>query len=83
MKAFIKALDEKAWRSVLIGWKHLTTKDDKGNVTLTPEDKWSHDNDRLTNYNFKALNAIFNGVGADQIKLITTYESAKEAWEIL
>ena len=53
LKAFIKALDEKAWRSVLTGWKHPTTKDDKGNVTLTPEEKWSSDDDRLTNYNSK------------------------------
>ena len=27
-KVFIKDLDEKAWRSVLIGWTHPTTKDD-------------------------------------------------------
>ena len=65
MEAFIKALDEKAWRSMLTGWKHPTTKDDEGNVTLIPEVKWTCDDDRLANYNSKALNAIFNGVGAD------------------
>ena len=26
MKAFIKAQDEKAWRAILIGWKHPETK---------------------------------------------------------
>ena len=64
-------------------WKHPTIKDDKDNLILTPEEKWYCDDDRLANYNSKTLNAIFNGVGADQIKLITTCESVKEAWEIL
>ena len=79
IKAFIKALDEKAWRSALSSWKHPTTKDDKGNVTLTSEVKWSGDDNKLANYKSKVLNAIFNSIGANQIKLITTCESAKEA----
>ena len=68
---------------MLIHWKHPRTRNDKGNVNLTPKEKWFGDNDRLENYNSKALNAIFNGVDADQIKLITTCESVKEAWKIL
>ena len=79
MKAFIKALDEKAWRLVLTSLKHPTTKDDEGNVVITHEVKWSADDDRLANYNSKVLNIIFNGVCADQIKLIITCEYAKEA----
>ena len=68
---------------MLTSWKHPTTKDGEGNVTLAPKMKWSADDDSLANYNSKALNAIFNGVSADQIKLITTRESIKEAWGIL
>ncbi|XP_024018585.1 uncharacterized protein LOC112090762 [Morus notabilis] len=34
MKAFIKAIDEKTWRSILTGWTHPTTKDDKGTDTV-------------------------------------------------
>ena len=37
----------------------------------------------MANYNNRALNAIFNGVDAEQIKLISSCESAKEAWGIL
>ena len=48
-----------------------------GNITLTLEVKLSGDNDRLANYNSKVLNEIFNGVGANQIKLITTCEYTK------
>ena len=83
MRAFIKAIDERAWRSILTGWEHPTTTDTSNKVTLKPEEKWSTDEDRLANYNSKALNAIFNAVDMNQFKLISTCESAKEAWEIL
>ena len=36
----------------------------------------------MTNYNNKALHAIFNGCDAKYIKLISSCEMAKEAWEI-
>jgi len=83
MKAFIKAQDEKAWRAILIGWKHPETKDAEGKEIPKPEESWSTDEDRLANYNSRALNAIFNGVDVHQFKMISTCESAKEAWEIL
>ena len=37
MKAFIKAVDEKAWRAVLISWEHPTKNDDKGAKILKPK----------------------------------------------
>ena len=82
MKAFIKALDEKAWRAVLTGWEYPTTKDDKGKFVPKPEESWTSDEDRLANNNSKALNAIFNVVDANQFKLISTCETAKEGWTI-
>ena len=83
MKAFIKAVEEKAWRSILTGWTHPTMKDSEGRSILKPEEIWSLDEDRLENYNVKALNAIFNTVDINQFKLISTCETAKEAWNIL
>ena len=83
MRAFIKSLDEKAWRSVLTGWKTPTIKIEDGEIIEKPELDWSAEDDRLANYNSRALHAIFNGVDADQIKLISTCESAKDAWDIL
>ncbi|XP_024019486.1 uncharacterized protein LOC112091030 [Morus notabilis] len=83
MKAFIKAQDEKAWRAVLTGWKHPVTKDTEGKENLKPEESWSTDEDRLANYNSRALNAIFNGVDVNHFKMISTCESTKDAWEIL
>ncbi|PON56853.1 hypothetical protein PanWU01x14_178340, partial [Parasponia andersonii] len=61
MKAFIKALDEKAWRSVLSGWSPPTIKDDEGKDIIKPELTWSSDDDKFANYNSKALHAILNG----------------------
>ena len=79
MKSFIKSIDEKAWRAVLIGWSPCVTKDNDGKEILKPELCWSVDKDKLANYNSHALNAIFNGVGASQFKLISTCESAEDA----
>ena len=57
--------------------------DDKGKKVTKPEVDWSNDDDHLANYNNKALHAIFNGCDADHIKLTSSCETTKEAWEIL
>ena len=51
--------------------------------TVKPEQNWSTEEDRLANYNFKALNAIFATVDVNQFKLISACESVMEAWTIL
>ena len=65
MKVFIKAINEKAWRYVLIGWKHPITKDSEGKEILKLEITWSTEEDMLANNNSKVLNAIFNRVDAN------------------
>ena len=57
--------------------------DSEGKKVLKPEVDWSNYDDRLTNYNNKALHAIFIGCDADHIKLISSCETTKEVWEIL
>ncbi|EXB99124.1 G-type lectin S-receptor-like serine/threonine-protein kinase [Morus notabilis] len=83
MKAFIKAIDEKAHKAVLTSWEHPVTKDSEGKEILKPETTWSTEEDKLANNNSKALNVFFNGVDANQFKLISTCEIAKDAWETL
>ena len=39
--------------------------------------------DRLANYNFKALNVIFATIDVNQFKLISACESARKAWIML
>lgn len=74
--AFIRALDIKAWRSILTGWSHPTIKADDGTVSLKPEIDWSPQDDLLASYNTKALHAIFNGCDVEQIKPVSSCETA-------
>ncbi|CAM8987909.1 unnamed protein product [Rhodiola kirilowii] len=83
MKAFIKNVDEKAWRSVLTGWTPPLLATDDGKVVPKPETEWSELEERLAMGNAKALNAIFSAVDESIFKLILNCESAKEAWDTL
>ena len=69
----------KAWRSILTWWSYLITIDYEGKKVPKAKIDWSNEDDKLANYNNKALNIIFNEVDAEQIKLISSFESTKEA----
>ncbi|KAG9447558.1 hypothetical protein H6P81_013686 [Aristolochia fimbriata] len=83
IRAFIKALDEKAWKSVLTSWTPPTITNAADDTTAKLEIDWTVAEDKVSNQNAKALNAIFYGVDQERFKLISTCESAKDAWEIL
>ena len=55
------------------------TRNNKRESVPKPEVGWTANEDKLANSNSKALNAIFNAVNANQFKLISTRETAKEA----
>ena len=76
MKAFIKSVNEKAWKTILTGWDHPMTKNDKGEYVPKHEVEWTANEDKLANNNSKALNAIFDVV--DAIKLISRCEAVKK-----
>ena len=82
VKAYIKAIDESAWHSILIGLTPLTITTDS-TTTSKSEETWSKEESVLATANFKTLNAIFASVDANQFKLISSYECAKDAWNIL
>ncbi|CAM8932142.1 unnamed protein product [Rhodiola kirilowii] len=83
MKAFLKSLDERAWRAVMIGWTVPMMANPEGIVMPKPEALWSEADDVAAVGNSKALNAIFYGVDENVFKLIAECEVAKEAWDIL
>ncbi|CAM8944279.1 unnamed protein product [Rhodiola kirilowii] len=83
MKAFIKNMDEKAWRSMLTGWNLPLLATDEGRVVPKPKTEWTEQEERLAMGNAKALNAIFSAVDKTIFKLILNCESAKEAWDTL
>ena len=60
MKAFIKAIDDKAWMIVLTDWDYPSKADDKEETIPKPELEWAADEDRLVFNNSKAINVIFD-----------------------
>ncbi|CAM8900169.1 unnamed protein product [Rhodiola kirilowii] len=67
-KAFLKSLDEKAWRAVLIGWTPPMMTNTEGAVLVKPEALWTDADEKASVGNAKAMNAIFSGVDENVIK---------------
>ena len=82
VKAYITAIDESVWRSILIGWTPPTIITDSA-TTLKSEETWSKEESALATTNFKALNAIFAPVDANQFKQISSCECARDVSNIL
>ncbi|KAK2362825.1 gag-protease polyprotein [Trifolium repens] len=83
MIAFIKSMDQKAWRAIITGWNHPIVPAEDGSSILKGEGDWTPDEEAESNSNSKALNVIFNGVDENIFNLINTCTEAKQAWEIL
>ncbi|MCI00186.1 gag-pol polyprotein, partial [Trifolium medium] len=80
MMAFLKSMDSQTWKAIIKGWEHPVW---RGTTELKPEENWSKKEDELALGNFKALNALFNGVDRNMFRLIKKCIVAKDAWEIL
>ena len=61
------------WQAVEIGW----TKPKEAPVD------WDDTKIKATNFNRRALNALFSVVSNEEFKKISSIETAKEAWTIL
>ena len=72
MRVFLQSLDEKVRQAVEIGWTKPTE---------APTD-WDDGKIKATNFNSRALNALFNAVTNEEFKKISSTETAKEAWTI-
>ncbi|XP_073064132.1 uncharacterized protein [Primulina eburnea] len=83
MRVFIKSIDERAWQRVLDGWSPPKLADADGDTRLKPESIWTVDEVQTSNFNSKALNAIFSSVDTRMFNLITTCVCVRDAWEIL
>ncbi|XP_075480609.1 uncharacterized protein LOC142521264 [Primulina tabacum] len=57
--------------------------DQEGDNLPKPETDWTADEVQNSNYNSKALNAIFTSVDMNMFSLITNCTSAKSAWDTL
>ena len=73
MRAFLQSLDEKVWQAVEIGWtKPIEAPADQDDAKI-----------KATNFNSRALNALFSAVTNEEFKKISSKETAKEVWSIL
>ncbi|KAG9453338.1 hypothetical protein H6P81_006242 [Aristolochia fimbriata] len=86
MQIYIKAQDEKAWKTIEKGWglpTKLVGEGDDVKIVEKPDTEWTEEEERLSNCNFNALNAIFGGVDEEQFRRISACTTAQEAWRIL
>ena len=65
----MRSLDEKVWQAVDIGW----TKPTEASAD------WDDAKIKATNFNSRALNALFNAIINEEFKKISTTKTAKEA----
>ena len=73
MRAFLQSLDENVWQAMEIG----QTKPKEASAD------WDDAKIKVSNFNNRALNALFNTVTNEEFKKISSTETAKEAWTIL
>ena len=73
MRSFLQSLDKKVWQVVEIGWTESTE-------ALAD---WVDAKIKATNFNSRALNALFSAVINEEFKKISSIETTKEAWTIL
>ena len=82
MRAYVRAIDECVWLSVVYGYSALVVT--VGEVTTPkPLTAWDRGDYEIKSWNNKDLSTIFNGVTPDEFRRIFTCETAKEAWDIL
>ncbi|MCH79440.1 gag-pol polyprotein [Trifolium medium] len=81
MTSFLKSIDNKIWKAVIVGWTHPLVAYADGNPTTEkkPEASWTKEEDDASTWNHKALNALFNGVDKNMFRLIKRCDVAKDA----
>lgn len=83
MVAFLKSIDNKTYKAVVKGQKHLVITFQDGTSILMLEDEQTNTAYNETLGNSKYLNDIFNGVYKHMFRLINTCIEGKDAQEIL
>ncbi|XP_073138462.1 uncharacterized protein [Henckelia pumila] len=83
MRFTIKAMDVRAWQSILTGWTPPKILDPEGEYILKPESTWTTEEAQSSSYNAKEINAIFSTVDMRMFGLIADCTISKDAWEAL
>ena len=72
MKAFLKSIDERVWKSVKYEWEKPTTS----------ISEWQTSQKEAVAFNSKTMNAIFNVVSMEEFKRISNVKVAHTTWNI-
>lgn len=81
MIAFLSAIDDEVW-DVVEGYTRPTVVAN-GQTILKPKAQWTQAEKRASNYNNKAISAIFNGFTTSEFREISQNSTAKVAWDTL
>ncbi|XP_073133813.1 uncharacterized protein [Henckelia pumila] len=83
MHITIKAMDERAWQSILTGWTPPKIQDFDGDYIAKPKTSRTTEEAQISSFNAKALNAIFSTVDMRMFGLIADCVTAKDVWDFL
>lgn len=79
MVVFLKSMGNKAWKTVIKGWKHPMVTSEGGTYNLKIDVEWTNDEDDEALGNSNTLNDNFNCMEKNMLRLINTCSEAKEA----
>ena len=82
MKIFIQAIDNEIWKTVEKG-PHIPYTLVEDVQMLTPEDKWTEDDKKKIQLDYKAKNIITSALSYDEFFRVSQCSSAKEMWDTL
>ena len=82
MIAFLRAIDDQVWDTVVEGYVNPTVTVD-GQTVKKPRAQWTADEKIKSNCNNKAIYAVYNGIPPAEFHKISVCPTAKAAWELL
>ncbi|KAL5557064.1 hypothetical protein UlMin_039300 [Ulmus minor] len=83
MKAFLRSIDDNVWYVIEDGFSRPVKTNTDYTTIPKPRGKWNTQVTKISNWNSKAVNALFCGVDDYNFWLIQNCEIAKQAWDIL
>ena len=76
---------KKVWNAIKFGWNSPKVLDREGRRTsmVKPKVEWDKHENEVSENNSRAMYSIFNAISIDELHMISTCISTKEAWDIL
>ncbi|GAV64968.1 DUF4219 domain-containing protein/UBN2 domain-containing protein [Cephalotus follicularis] len=82
MTIFLQSLDYQLWHLIVDG-PRMPTKTIEGVVSPKSENEYNDIDFRMLQLNSKAKNILFCAIGPNEFNRISSYDSAKEMWDLL